>query len=161
MKSDFSETVKKYGETVYKIAYVNSGNAADSEDIFQETFFALYNYKKEFNDEAHLKAWLIRVTLNKCRMLRRSVWFRRRTEMNDVQLTDSISSVNDTSETVYNAVMKLKKSYRTVILLFYYEGYSCDEIARLTGTNPSTVRTRLSRARILLKEELKEVWNGE
>ncbi len=159
MKLDFSEAVRRYGETVYKIAYIHSGSISDSEDIFQDTFFALYNYNKEFNDEAHIKAWLIRVTLNKCKSLKRSVWFRKRT---DLDVTEAMTDTDEESNIqVRNAVMKLKESYRTVIVLFYYEGYSCEEIAKILNVNSSTIRTRLSRARALLKEDLKEVWKDE
>ncbi len=159
MKLDFSEAVRRYGETVYKIAYIHSGSVSDSEDIFQDTFFALYNYNKEFNDEAHIKAWLIRVTLNKCKSLKRSVWFRKRADLSDTET--SASGDTETDLLVRSAIIKLKKSYRTVIILFYYEGYSCEEIAKILGTNSSTIRTRLSRARALLKEDLKEVWKDE
>ncbi len=159
MKIDFSEAVKRYGDTVYKIAYVHSGSLADSEDIFQDTFFALYKADKDFSDEEHLKAWLIRVALNKSKMLKRSAWFRKRTDLDNNEATANHDT--DTEALVCSAVMKLKESYRTVILLFYYEGYSCEEIAKILSTNSSTVRTRLSRARALLKNDLKEIWKDE
>lgn len=160
MKTDFSETVHKFGGIVYKIAFIQCGTASDADDIFQEVFLALHKTDTDFKNEEHLKAWLIRVTLNKCRMLKRSAWFRKRTELNGTE-TAPENGRNDTDEAVYNAVMRLKEKYRTVILLFYYENYSCDEISRILKIKSSTVRTRLARARALLKKDLKEVWKDE
>lgn len=160
MNTDFSDAVHKFGGIVYKIAFIQCGTAHDAEDIFQEVFLALHKTNTDFNDDEHLKAWLIRVTLNKCRMLKRSAWFRKRTELSEAEAV-SENGRTDKDEAVYNAVMRLNAKYREVVVLYYYEDYSCDEISKILETKSSTVRTRLARARALLKKDLKEVWKDE
>ena len=159
MKPNFEETVKKYGDLVYKTAFLYSGTVSDSEDIFQETFLKLAKHNREFKDEDHLKAWLIRVTVNFCKMLHRSAYSR-----NKAELDDSIPAENNDileKRTVTEAVMKLPENYRLPVLLYYYYGYSCNEIAKILRITEPAVRTRLKRARNFLKKELEEVWQDE
>lgn len=159
MKPNFEETIDKYGDMVYKTAFLYSGTASDSEDIFQETFLKLSSHKREFKDEEHLKAWLIRVTVNFCKMLHRSAYSRYKAE-----LDENIPSKNDDmliKRTVTEAVMKLSESCRLPVLLYYYYGYSCKEISKLLKISEPAVRTRLRRARAALKNELEEVWQDE
>ena len=102
--------------------------------------------------EEHIKATLIRITVNCSNSLLSSAWFKKTAPLDEnISVTDNASLENTLSE-----VLKLPLKYRTVIHLYYYMGYSVAEIADLTKTNPSTVKTRLSRAREQLKKTLKE-----
>lgn len=153
MIPDYEETVRRYKDTVYRIAFAGCSCRQDAEDVFQDVFFKLYICKKEFDSEEHLRAWLIRVTLNCCKLLRRSAWFRKRTELsNDIPAAEKAE--NETNEAVIAAVRGLPEKYRAVVEMYYYEEMSCTEIAAALKMNEATVRTRLKRGRERLKNEL-------
>ena len=158
MKTDYSEIIKIHSEMVYRIAFAGTANAADAEDITQDVFVKLLKYRKKFESEEHCKAWLIRVTLNEVKLLKRSAWFRKRdsnTEINEIH-SDNDICIQAENMLVYDAVMKLKHDQRIAVILFYFYDYSCGEIAEMSGTKESTVRTRLKRARENLRTTLKE-----
>lgn len=107
--------------------------------------------KKEFKDEEHKKAWLIKTTINCSKTLLTSAWFRKTTSLED----NIVEELKEKSE-VYYALLKLSKKYRTVIHLFYYEDMSIAEISSLLNVKESTIKSQLNRARNKLKEILKE-----
>lgn len=160
MKPNYEETVLRYKDTVYRIAFAQCPCRQDAEDVFQDVFLKLYNYGGDFSDEEHLKSWLIRVTLNCCKLLRRSAWFRKRTELADDIAETAHSEENETAEAVIAAVRALPEKYRPIVEMYYYEEMSCADIAEALGLNSATVRTRLKRAREKLKKEL-EVFENE
>jgi len=151
----FAFLAEKNMDTVFRVAYSYTKNRADAEDVTQDVLIQLYRTDKVFESETHLKHWLIRVTVNQCKMLFRAPW--RRSE-----------SIEDYAETLgfeqreyldlFRAVMALEKRQRLAVYLFYYEGYSLREIAEITGESLSAVTTRLSRARAKLKDQLTEVY---
>lgn len=147
------ETVfKRYADMVYRLAFVRTGNRSDSDDILQEVFLRYMKVWQKMKSEEHIKATLIRITVNCSNSLFSSAWFKKTAPLDEnISVTDNASLENTLSE-----VLKLPLKYRTVIHLYYYMGYSVAEIADLTKTNPSTVKTRLSRAREQLKKTLKE-----
>lgn len=147
------ETVfKRYADMVYRLAFVRTGNRSDSDDILQEVFLRYMKVWQKMKSEEHIKATLIRITVNCSNSLLSSAWFKKTAPLDEnISVTDNASLENTLSE-----VLKLPLKYRTVIHLHYYMGYSVAEIAELTKTNPSTVKTRLSRAREQLKKTLKE-----
>lgn len=162
MKPDYEETVSRYRNTVYKIAYVQCRSEADAEDVFQEVFLKLLTYRGEFSGEEHLKAWLIRVTVNCCRLLRRSPWHNRKAELTENAASAEIDEdCGSDGAAVIAAVKSLPEKYRPVVMMYYYEEMSCGEIGAALGLNEATVRTRLRRARERLREDLKEVWQNE
>ena len=112
----FRIKLKQYKDTVYRIAYTYLQNTADAEDISQETFLKFYLRETPFPDEGSEKAWLIRVTINACHDLRRSVWSRNRTELPE-NLADSFETPQDNA--LYAAVFSLPEKYRVVVLLYY------------------------------------------
>ena len=140
----------KYCDTVYRLAYARVGNKFDAEDILQTVFLKLCREQRTFNDNEHLKAWLLKVTVNSSKNLLKSAWMRL-TE----GLDDSISAPKHEVGEVYGEVAKLPLKYRTVIHLHYFEGYSCWEIAEITNTAEATVKTQLKRARDKLSKTLK------
>lgn len=143
--------VKEYALMVYRLAFAQVRSKSDADDIFQEVFMRYVRNNPDFESEDHRKAWLIRVTLNCAKKYWSSAW-RRKT----VPLEDSYSfSIPEETE-LDEALGSLAPKYRSVIHLFYYEGYSTAEIGKTLGIKKSTVRTQLTRARA----QLSEILNG-
>ncbi len=140
----------KYCDTVYRLAFARTKNRFDAEDILQTVFLKLMKTDTCFENEEHLKAWLLKVSINSSKNLLTSAWMRLTEGIKDDYSVD----VPENTE-VYSLVLGLESKYRTVIHLFYYEGYSLKEIAQILNCNESTVKTRLSRARSKLQSKLK------
>lgn len=145
-------TIQKYAAMVYRIAFARTGNREDAEDIFQNVFLRYIQKLPSFLSEEHRKAWLIRVTVNCANKFHTSFWQRR-----TGPLEEEICFESPEDEQLYEELMCLPDQYRVVIHLFYFEEMSIEEISRVTGTKPSTVRTRLTRAR----RKLKDIMEGE
>lgn len=146
-----ADAVRRYGPMVYRMAYAQTRSRQDADDIFQEVFLRYHRSAPAFASEAHQKAWLLRVTANCSKSLVLSPWRRRAAPLEDVYAyTDPEESAVDA------ALVRLPAKYRSVIHLFYYEGYDTEEIGQILGRRPSTVRSQLTRARQKLKELLKE-----
>ena len=160
MKPDYEETVLRYKDMVYRIAFARCTCRQDAEDVFQDVFLNLYRYRGEFDSDEHLRSWLIRVTLNCCKLLRRSAWFRNRTELTENIAAEADGTESDTAEAVIAAVRSLPEKYLYVVEMYYFEEMSCAEIAAALKLNEATVRTRLKRGRERLKKEL-EVFDNE
>ena len=135
---------------VYRLALAHVRTTHDAEDVFQEVFLRYIAKPRSFESEEHRKAWLLRATLNCCKSLQSSAWFRRRLPL-DEELPAPAPEVSE----VRDAVQALPARYRAAVHLFYYEGYSVAEIALLTDKNESTVKSQLHRARGLLRTRLK------
>jgi len=148
---DFEVFVTKHENRLYRTALAITGNVSDAEDVVQEVFLRAYEKAVEFESEEHEKAWLIKVTVNLCNSRLRSLW-RKRTE----PLLDSYPADEPEQHELLEQILTLPPKYRTVLHLFYYEGYSIKDISRLTGRKESTVRSHLTRARQKLKSVLKE-----
>ena len=163
-RNDFEQVLELYNKMVYRLAYARTGNVQDAEDVLQEVFLRYIKADKTFNDEEHRKAWLLRVTVNCSKTLVTSSWNRRRSD----EETDDSSFVTDdkqleqwdTKSAVLEAVQALPEKYRVVVHLFYYEELSVEEIGKITGAGLSAVKTRLHRARNMLKNILKEELYG-
>lgn len=151
-KSHMEKIYKKYSDIVFHAAFACVKHVAEAEDITSEVFIKYFTCGKRFDNEEYEKAWLIRVTINKCKDLFRSFSFKNRVSMKEY---NSYCVTKDESY-VLEAVMKLPKKYRIPIHLFYFEGYTTEEIGKITKTNSQTIRTRLSRARTMLKKSLGE-----
>lgn len=146
-----NSVIEKYFNTVYKLALARTKDVHFAEDVTSDVFLKFMQTDKVFESEEHIKAWLIRVTVNCSHSLFSGSWFKK-----TVPLEDTIPAEMPEEESdVYLAVMKLPEKYRTVIHLFYYEELSISEISRALGVNESTIKSQLSRGRGLLKESLK------
>ena len=148
-ESSLGYYIEKYHATVFRVAYSYVKCREDSEDIAQEAFLRLYNSNAEFSTDENVKAWLIRVTANLAKDMLKSSWFKGRTELDRDIPCESIKE-----EILLDCIHRLKPEYCTVILLFYYEGYSVKEIGDILKITSSLVTTRLSRARKQLKTML-------
>ncbi len=152
---DVEEALQTYGDMVYRLALVQMKNRSEADDVFQEVFLRLVRYKDRIQGEAHLKPWLLTVTVNCCRKQFDNA-FRRRTVPMDREIGREESyEMGLPGDPVYDAVLELADDYRSVIHLFYYEQYSVREIGEILDISESAVKTRLSRARGMLKETLK------
>lgn len=151
---EIDDAVRTYADMVYRLAVLNTNNEQEAEDAFQEVFLKLFRHKDSIQSEAHLKAWLIRVTVNQCRSMATSAWNRRTVSLEAVAEAAAPQNDENYSE-VYDAVKMLPDKYREVIHLFYYEQLPISQIAQLLGRNEATVKTHLARGRSLLKNKLK------
>lgn len=127
-------------------------NKEDAEDIAQEVFISYVKAKPAFESAEHEKAWLLRVTINRCKSFFRSAWQRKTTGLED-DFPDTPFTPDETA--VVEAVNRLPKKYRQVIYLYYIEGYATGEIAAILEMPQNTVLSQLARARKLLKTALK------
>mgnify|MGYP004547113273 FL=1 len=149
----FARIAREYMDTVYRVAYGWLKSPDDANDVTQDVLLELYKTDKAFESDAHIKNWLLRVTINRCKMFFRSPW-RRAENIDDYAETLAFEQKNDKG--LFKAVMELDKKYRVPLLLFYYEGYSTAEVASILGIPEKTVSTRLFRARAKLKTILEE-----
>lgn len=154
--AEYIRIVHKYLDTIYRVALSGSKNPHDAEDIVQSTFLKLLENKKEFQDEEHIRKWLIRVTLNEANSLWRSFWKKKVISFEET-LKEPEFFEPEQSE-LFWAVQKLSPKYREVTYLYYYEEYSIKEIAKLLHISETAIQTRLMRAREKLREQLKEAW---
>lgn len=149
----FTRLTRRYIDTVFRVALNYLRSPADAEDITQIVFEKLLRENKFFENEEHIRAWLIRVAVNECKKLLRSPW--RSVEPLEDYLT-AVEFDNPAHSDLYRAVMELPKKYRMAIYLHYYEGYSTQEIASLLRIPKNTVCSHLKRGRELLKLQLQE-----
>lgn len=150
---EFTPLAQRYMDTIFRLAFHYTKSQAEADDITQEVLFKLYRADKAFESEDHVKHWLLRVTINSCKKALLSPW-RRAEPMEDH--TAALPFPGPEHSQVMEAVLALPAKYRVPIYLHYYEGYSCEEVAALLHIPSATVRTRLRRARALLKTDLQE-----
>lgn len=154
---EFEPIARRYMDMVFRLAFSYMKSASDADDVTQNVLLRLLRNAKPFESEEHTRFWLVRVTVNECMRALCSPW--RRTGDIEEYANELHFETPEHSELFY-AVMELPEKYRTAIYLYYYEDYSTDEIAQLTGTPAATVRTRLRRGRELLRAGLEEVRNN-
>lgn len=161
--------MKAYGNDVIRIAYTYLKQKQLAEDVAQDVFIKCYEKMDTFRNESSYKTWLIRITVNRCKDVLKSWSFK------NLYLTDFFKPKQNYSspensflgeeenEVISKQVIELPVKLREVIILFYYQEFSIEEIADLLIIKPNTVKTRLHRGRIKLKESIEGVWaiNGE
>lgn len=148
----FEQAARSYANTIFRVACHAVKDRQEAEDVTQTVLLRLYQYEGAFQSEAHMKHWLLRVAVNESRKVLRSPWRKRM-----VPLEDWDAAVEGSEEGgVLEAVMALDAKYRLPVYLYYYEDCSIQEIADALRSNPSTVQTRLQRAREKLRRSLCE-----
>lgn len=159
MRQPVQELMERYRNNLFVAAFQICKNHEDAEDIVQETFLQYHTSKKEYESEEHIRAWLLRVAINKAKNVNLTFWRRNKQPLEDYieTLTFETKEAGDLFETV----LALPEKYRVVIHLFYYEEYSVQEIAGVLKLSESNVKVRLSRGRKMLKEALKEEWEDD
>jgi RNA polymerase sigma-70 factor (ECF subfamily) len=157
-RDDLILAVETYRAMVFRVAYGYTGSFEDSDDICQDVFLKLFQSGKNFKEEEHKKAWIIRVAINASKSLLRSSWRQKR----DNRVPEDRPYYDDVADReLFDCVMRLPDKYRTVVYLYYYEDYSAEETAKIMGISQSAATTRLSRARDMLKKVYKEDINYE
>ena len=154
MRQPVQQLIERYQNSLYAAAFNTCQNQMDAEDVVQETFVQYYTSRKEFESEQHIRAWLLRVVINKARNINRTFWKKNKCSLEDY--IETLTFPNSQSRDLFEEVMKLPDKYRIVIHLFYYEDYSVREIADILKLSESNVKVRLSRGRALLRDSLKE-----
>ena len=150
----FARAARTYGDTIYRVAYHALGSPHDAEDVMQTVLLRLYESKKDFESEEHMKHWILRVAVNESRKMLRSFWRHTCVPLEEWRETAVIE--DSAKAEVLEAVMALEPKYRMAVYLYYYEGLSVAETAAAMRANPSTVQTWLLRARARLRKELSE-----
>lgn len=143
--------IRYYSDMVYRLAFARTKTKHDADDVYQEVFFRYVNKKPVFENEEHRKAWIIRVTINCSNTFWSSLW-----RKNTQELTTDIMFETEENINLHNELLKLPPKYREVIHLFYYENMSLKEISIILNRKNSTIRTQLTRARVILRSVIKE-----
>lgn len=142
--------IDQYANTLLRAAAAILGDPCEAEDAVQDAFLRYLEKRPEFRDEGHERAWLLTVTANGCKSRLRA-----RKRHPTTQLLDVYPAPDGESRELLEAVMALPANQRAAVHLHYYEGYATDEIAKILGQRPGTVRSHLSRARDNLRRRLK------
>lgn len=175
----FDEIYHSYSGKLYRMAYFITGNRSDSEDILQETFVKCFLHRRELKQPERLESWLYQILV-------RTAWRseKKRKGKKELSFDGILDNQDDTgmaeriqrdeageplhqilkeedSSELWNAVNSLGVKHRTVVLLYYYNDFSTKEIAAMTGTLEGTVKSRLHKARLLLREKLSQEQDGD
>ena len=159
MRLETQALAEQYRDRLFAAAFQVCGNAADAEDAAQEALLRYHLSDKEFENQEHIRAWLLRVAINWAKNISRSFW--RRNTLPLEEYMETLTFDCQESREIFREVMALPEKYRLVIHLYYYEDYSVQEIGRILGISESNVKVRLSRGRQMLKATLQEVWDDE
>ncbi|KMN92388.1 sigma-70 family RNA polymerase sigma factor [Priestia aryabhattai] len=158
------EVMDRYGQEILQLAYSYVNSVAIAEDLTQEIFIKCYKNLHSYSGKAKFRTWLWRIAINHCKDFLRS-WYNKNMVSTDDYFSSCINEKENTEQAVIqqeedneliSAVMKLPTKYKEVIYLFYYEELLIKDIALVTKTGTNTVKTRLRRAKALLKEMLEE-----
>lgn len=148
---EIAEVYNRQVDTVYRICFSFMKNAADTEDMVQETFLRLLDSSVFFVSEEHEKAWLIVTASNLCRDALKK-WWRKTVDIDDPSLT--LKQQPFEVDEVLDVILTLPPDQKTAVYMYYYEGYTTAEIADYLHCSHATIRSRLSRARKTLKHKL-------
>ena len=154
---DVEQAVEEHADMVYRLALLKTGQPADADDVFSEVFLRLVKYRHKIKSAEHLKAWLLRVTINCCHRHQSSAWRRKVFSMETYGREEPEQLQAFPSESpVFQAVQALPQAYRDVVQLYYFEQYTVRETASILGRPEGTVKSLLSRARGQWKDFLQE-----
>lgn len=159
MRIETNVIMDKYKDNLFSAAFHVCQNAADADDIVQETLIQYHTSSKQFDNEQHIRAWLIRVAINRAKNVTMSFWRRASVPLEDYM--EILAFETPEAKDLFKEVMKLPEKYRIVLYLFYYEEYAIKEIAEILKTSEGNVKVRLTRGRKLLKKVLQEEWNDD
>ena len=149
INQDLERVFNTYYNILYKTAVIMLCNEQDVYDAVQETFIKYLEHKKKFHDPEHEKAWLLRVNINICKNMMR---FHRLHPTVGID-TINLSYQEDKDYELMNALFRLRKQAKEVIILYFIEGYKNKEIADILGISENAVKKRLERAKKELIQE--------
>jgi RNA polymerase sigma-70 factor (ECF subfamily) len=152
-EKDILKIIDKHSNMIYRLCFVYLKNKFDAEDAYQDIFVKIFERAPEFLNDEHEKAWIIKVTSNHCKNILRYNAIKKH-----VLIDESITASETINEDdTIKQILKLPLQYRSVLYLYYYEGYSSKEIAGILKKRDATIRTWLKRAR----ERLKDLIGGD
>lgn len=146
----------KFGDTVLRAAFAMTGSYPEAEDITQEIFLALHSSPQDFESDEHMKAWLLRSAINRCKNYRKSARIRKNSPLDEVLANTLRCEFTARDNEIREMISELPEKYSSVIFLYYYEEYTIKEIADILGKNENTVSSLLQRGRKKLKTELEK-----
>lgn len=149
LNENVQKAVLKYSHSIIRLAFSYVRNISDAEDIAQDVFLTYMQKLPNFENEQHEKAWLIRVAINKSKNYLKAGWFKNRNT-----IPDDLSYLPKEESEILGAVLELDYKYRLPIHLFYYEGYTIQEISEILEAKPTTVGTWIARGRSILKTKI-------
>ena len=151
MTIDIDGIVDRYSDHIYRAAYAYLGDAHEAEDIVSEVLMKFFEVcdTLDLAGEEHLKAWLLRTAINKCKDIIRSSRWKKTAPLEDIHKTGF--GWSEAELDVKRALDKLGEKYRIVVYLYYFEEYKTEEIAQILRLPKGTVVSRLKRAREQLK----------
>jgi len=148
----------KYGDRLLRSAHLIVKDYGLAQDVVQETFIQAFYKAYQYKGDAGLYTWLYSILLNFCRQKLRKSWWK--IFCSSVPLDENTNPTHTpeygSSFDIRAALFSLPDTYRKVIVMFYYEGFSIKEICSITGDKEGTVKSRLSRCRNMLKDILGE-----
>lgn len=154
----FDRLVRRHQDRIYRLVYKMLGGSHESDDIAQDIFLKAYKSIKNFRCQSSFSTWLTQIAVNQCinhlKSRNRFLSFGLFSKRHSVEPQD-VAERNEKRERVYQAVNSLPLKQKTVIILHYFENYSCEEVAEILKCSVGTVKSRLFYARMELKEKLK------
>ncbi len=154
---DLEQTINEYSNILYKICFLILKNENDVKDVLQETFIKYYTKSPVFKSEDHKKAWLIKVSQNRCKEFLRFHKRHAAVPLDEVEQSVSVTDGMDTEEIdALSFVWNLNYKLKSVVILYYIEGYSVKEVSQILDISESAVKKRLERARKEIRESVKE-----
>lgn len=158
-RDEIEKIINEYGDAIYRMAFIQVKRHDVADDIYQDVWMKLIRQKVYIEPEEHLKAWLLRTTINCCKDYWKSSWIQRISWKEKDQGEETYEEVNNEEQSIgyiTECVQRLPEKYRITIHLYYYEGYSQKEIADMLHMNENTVASRIARGRERLKRMLGE-----
>lgn len=147
MRLSVDDAVQKYRDRLFAAAFSICRNPMDADDAVQDALVKYHTLGLDYADETHIKAWLLRVTINHAKNITSSFWRKRAVAWEEYM--DELAFEEPEDNRLFEAVMRLPQKYRAVIHLFYYEEYSIREIAEIMRCRAGTVKSQLNRGRKL------------
>jgi RNA polymerase sigma-70 factor, ECF subfamily len=154
--------INEYGNDVLRISFMYLKDMEKAEDAFQEVFFKVFKKLHTFKGESSERTWIIRITINVCRDFLKSFWVKNVVSCEDEEVHLPGEGIEDQvledieNQQLFQQVIKLPAAYKEVILLYYYQGFNTVEVSKILDISEGTVRSRLFRARDLLKRAMTE-----
>ena len=145
---ELERTIQTYSDTLYKICFLILKNEHDVKDVLQETFIKYMTKSPAFESEEHKKAWLIKVSQNKCKEFLRFHKKHAALSLDEIEESTAITDgIGMERVELLNMVWNLNYKLKSVVVLHYIEGYSVREVSRMLGISETAVKKRLERAR--------------
>jgi RNA polymerase sigma-70 factor (ECF subfamily) len=162
IEKDIERMIDTYGQDVLRVSYMYLKDRQRAEDAFQEVFLKIYQKYESFRKQSSEKTWIIRIAINVCKDYLRSSWIRRVLFIDKVTAEEATPGIDsevirlDENNYLFSQILSLPHIFKEVIILYYYQEFDTIEISKILNIAEGTVRSRLHRARELLKSNIKE-----